>query len=86
VLVVDPAKRYTAQQCLEHQWIRHAGEASAKKLHASHRAFLLIRKLSIFDNIDPACLQEITQKLKVVKIDPVSAHCAYVIVCTCMHV
>lgn len=69
VLVVDPSKRYTAQQCLDHAWISHAGEASAKKLHSSHRAFLLIRKLSIFDNIDPSCLQEITQKLKVVRIE-----------------
>jgi len=69
VLVVDPSKRYTAQQCLDHAWISHAGEASAKKLHSSHRAFLLIRKLSIFDNIDPACLQEVTQKLKVVRIE-----------------
>jgi len=69
VLVVDPTKRYSAQQCLDHPWIRNAGDATAKKLHASHRAFLLIRKLSIFDNIDPACLQDITQKLKVVKFD-----------------
>jgi calcium/calmodulin-dependent protein kinase I len=69
MLVVDPSKRFSAQQCLEHAWIKNAGEASAKKMHASHRAFLLIRKLSIFDNIDPACLQEITQKLKSVKID-----------------
>jgi len=69
VLVVDPTKRYSAQQCLDHAWIRNAGDATAKKLHASHRAFLLIRKLSIFDNIDPACLQDITQKLKVVKFD-----------------
>mmetsp|Transcript_65940 Transcript_65940/g.162287 ORF Transcript_65940/g.162287 Transcript_65940/m.162287 type:complete len:475 (+) Transcript_65940:104-1528(+) len=69
VLVVDPSKRYTAAECLQHNWILHAGDASAKKLHSSHRAFLLIRKLSIFDNIDPACLQEITQALKAVKIE-----------------
>mmetsp|Transcript_3807 Transcript_3807/g.9108 ORF Transcript_3807/g.9108 Transcript_3807/m.9108 type:complete len:522 (+) Transcript_3807:78-1643(+) len=68
VLVVDPSKRLTAQQCLEHQWIAKAGDASAKKLHSSHRAFLLIRKLTIFENIDPACLQEVTQKLKVRKV------------------
>jgi len=35
VLVVDPSKRLTAQQCLEHQWIAKAGDASAKKLHSS---------------------------------------------------
>mmetsp|Transcript_34336 Transcript_34336/g.77341 ORF Transcript_34336/g.77341 Transcript_34336/m.77341 type:complete len:502 (-) Transcript_34336:82-1587(-) len=69
MLVVDPAKRYTAQQCLDHPWIQNAGEASAKKLHSSHRAFLLIRKLPIFDNIDPACLQEVTQKLQLIKIE-----------------
>eukprot|EP00285_Hemiselmis_virescens_P000685 CAMPEP_0173414886 /NCGR_PEP_ID=MMETSP1356-20130122/84563_1 /TAXON_ID=77927 ORGANISM="Hemiselmis virescens, Strain PCC157" /NCGR_SAMPLE_ID=MMETSP1356 /ASSEMBLY_ACC=CAM_ASM_000847 /LENGTH=478 /DNA_ID=CAMNT_0014377093 /DNA_START=39 /DNA_END=1472 /DNA_ORIENTATION=+ len=69
MLVVDPSKRYSAQQCLEHVWIKNAGDASAKKMHSSHRAFLLIRKLSIFDNIDPACLQEVTQALKAVKIE-----------------
>jgi len=69
MLVVDPSKRYSASQCLDHPWIKNAGDASAKKMHSSHRAFLLIRKLSIFDNIDPACLQEITQALKAVKIE-----------------
>jgi len=69
VLVVDPGKRFTAQQCLDHPWITNAGEASAKKLHSGHRAFLLIRKLPIFDNIDPACLQQVTAMLKVVKVE-----------------
>jgi hypothetical protein len=69
VLVVDAGKRYTAQQCLDHPWITNAGEASAKKLHSGHRAFLLIRKLPIFDNIDPACLQQVTAMLKVVKVE-----------------
>eukprot|EP00292_Cryptomonas_paramecium_P005260 CAMPEP_0113693906 /NCGR_PEP_ID=MMETSP0038_2-20120614/19947_1 /TAXON_ID=2898 /ORGANISM="Cryptomonas paramecium" /LENGTH=436 /DNA_ID=CAMNT_0000616075 /DNA_START=53 /DNA_END=1359 /DNA_ORIENTATION=- /assembly_acc=CAM_ASM_000170 len=67
VLVVDPVERFTAAQCLEHEWIRHAGEASARKLHSSHRAFLLIQKMPVFENIDLACLEEITTKLKLVK-------------------
>ena len=33
LLVVDPAQRFTVHQCLEHPWIRGAGEASSKKLH-----------------------------------------------------
>ncbi len=82
MLVVDPSKRFTAIQCLEHAWIKNAGEASAKKMHSSHRAFLLIRKLSIFDNIDPACLQEITTRLKVVKAEAVCMYvCISVYVC-----
>lgn len=68
MLVVDPTKRFTAHQCLDHHWIRNAGEASATKLHSSHRSFLLIRKLPIFDNIDPACLQMVTAKLKAVRV------------------
>ena len=31
--MVDPVERFTAAQCLEHEWVRRAGEASAKKLH-----------------------------------------------------
>ena len=38
-------------------------------MHSSHRAFLLIRKLPIFDNIDPTCLQEVTARLKVVRVE-----------------
>ena len=33
MLVVNPVERFTAGQCLEHEWVRRAGEASAKKLH-----------------------------------------------------
>ena len=33
LLVVDPAQRFTVHQCLEHAWIRQAGELSSKKLH-----------------------------------------------------
>jgi serine/threonine protein kinase len=33
LLVVDPARRFTVHQCLEHPWIHNAGEASSKKLH-----------------------------------------------------
>ena len=69
MLVVDSGKRYTAQQCLDHPWIAKAGEVTSKKLHSGHRAFLLIRKLPIFDNIDPACLQQVTAMLKLVKVE-----------------
>jgi len=68
VLVVDPVERFTAGQCLEHEWVRRAGEASAKKLHSSHRAFLLIQKMPVFENIDLACMEMVTTKLKVVKV------------------
>ena len=30
---MNPVERFTAGQCLEHEWVRRAGEASAKKLH-----------------------------------------------------
>jgi serine/threonine protein kinase len=33
LLVVDPARRFTAHECLAHPWISGAGEASARKLH-----------------------------------------------------
>ncbi len=32
-LTVDPAKRPTAAQCMEHVWIKNAGEAASSKLH-----------------------------------------------------
>jgi serine/threonine protein kinase len=70
MLVVDPKKRFTAEQCLEHAWIRTGGKPKLQKqstLHKNHRAFHLIRKLPIFSNIDPACLQRITSVLKVVR-------------------
>ena len=69
MLIVDPIKRFTAQQSLDHPWIANRGDMSSKQLHSGHRAFLLIRKLPIFNNIDPACLQQVTAMLKLVKVE-----------------
>jgi len=69
-LVVDPSQRPTAAECMEHPWIKNAGEASASKLHPSHRSFLLIQKLLIFQRIDPTCLQQVSKRLKVERIPP----------------
>jgi serine/threonine protein kinase len=69
VLVVEPSVRFTAQQCLDHPWITSQSEKTSKKLHSGHRAFLLIRKLPIFNNIDPACLQQVTALLRLVKVE-----------------
>ena len=33
LLVVDPARRYTAHQCLEHCWIARVADVSTSKLH-----------------------------------------------------
>jgi len=33
LLVVDPCRRFTCHQALEHPWIKHAGDASSTKLH-----------------------------------------------------
>ena len=33
LLVVNPCRRFTSHQCLAHQWIKHAGDASSQKLH-----------------------------------------------------
>ena len=33
LLVVRPCRRFTCHQCLEHPWIKHAGDDSLRKLH-----------------------------------------------------
>eukprot|EP00960_Hanusia_phi_P058001 763738-Hanusia_phi.AAC.4 len=55
-------------QCLNHPWIMNEDTASTTRLHASHRAFLLIRKLRIFESIDARVLQEISSKLRSLKV------------------
>jgi len=63
-LTVDPALRPTAGQCMEHPWIMDVGEAASSKLHSSHRSFLLIQKLPIFQRIDANCLLETSKRLQ----------------------
>uniref|UniRef100_A0A6U4N5F2 cGMP-dependent protein kinase n=2 Tax=Hemiselmis andersenii TaxID=464988 RepID=A0A6U4N5F2_HEMAN len=69
-LTVDPAKRPTALQCMDHHWIKSVGDAASSKLHASHRSFLLIQKLPIFQRIDAQCLLETSKRLKVTTCPP----------------
>jgi hypothetical protein len=64
MLVVDPKKRLTAAQCLKHPWVVHASKQENKSLGSQHRAFLLIRRLPLFEQLDPACLSEVTSRLK----------------------
>lgn len=70
MLHTDPSKRPTALQCLDHPWISNAGEGAANKLHSSHRSFLLIQKMPVFQRIEASCLQEVAQRLKVIRVDP----------------
>ena len=34
---------------------------------SSHRSFILLRKLAIFDNMEPACLEEVSSRLQALK-------------------
>mmetsp|Transcript_42723 Transcript_42723/g.134623 ORF Transcript_42723/g.134623 Transcript_42723/m.134623 type:complete len:382 (+) Transcript_42723:565-1710(+) len=67
MLVVDAKSRLNAEQCLDHPWISVSGPEAGRTLHSSHHAFMLIRKLQIFDNVDPACMQAVCSCLKVKK-------------------
>ena len=66
MLVVDRSKRLTAMQCLNHIWFDHASsnDSVVSTLHGSLHTFLLVRKLPIFDNIDPKLQQEVINMLK----------------------
>jgi len=70
MLVVEPSKRLTAQQCLEHHWIVDASLQEARFLGSQHKAFLLIRRLPLFEQVDPSCLAEVTALLKRVVAQP----------------
>lgn len=50
---------------MEHRWITSTGELASSKLHSSHRSFILIQKLQIFQRIDIKCLQETSKRLTV---------------------
>ena len=56
------------RRCLAHPWIQSEG-VSAHRLHSSHHAFLLLRNLKIFENVEPSCLQELVGKLRTVLIE-----------------
>ena len=68
LLVVDPAERFTIDQCLRHEWLQSGGH-HANRLHSSHHAFLLLRNLKIFENIEPSCLQDLVGKLRNIVIE-----------------
>lgn len=70
MLVVDPTRRLTAQQCLEHVWITRATDQASSSLGALHKSFLLIRRLPLFQQVDPICLKEVTQRLKQLPVIP----------------
>ena len=57
------------RRCLAHPWIQSEG-VSAHRLHSSHHAFLLLRNLKIFENVEPSCLQELVGKLHTVLMEP----------------
>jgi len=69
MLLTDPSKRPTALMCLDHPWISTAGKDAASKLHSSHRSFLLIQKMPVFQRIEASCLQEVARSLKVIRMD-----------------
>jgi len=69
MLHTDASKRPTAMQCLDHPWISNASEGAANKLHSSHRSFLLIQKMPIFQRMEAGCLQEVSRRLKVIRVD-----------------
>ena len=64
MLIVDPRQRLTAEQCMSHPWIKNASKQENRSLGSQHKAFLLIRRLPLFEQVDPVCLSEVTSRLK----------------------
>eukprot|EP00961_Rhodomonas_salina_P224635 3036943-Rhodomonas_salina.2 len=60
----DESLRLNASDCLEHPWIKYQGETSAAGVHGNHKAFLMLRRLPLFSNVEPSCLGEVTNRLK----------------------
>jgi hypothetical protein len=51
MLVVDPRKRLTAEQCLQHPWVQNASKQETCNFGNQHKAFLLIRRLPLFEQV-----------------------------------
>eukprot|EP00960_Hanusia_phi_P063613 765521-Hanusia_phi.AAC.7 len=68
-IVKKPRQRMQASECLQHEWIKKGlpHSLSAGSVHSFHKAFLLLRKLDIFESIDPMLLNEIAKVLKTVR-------------------
>mmetsp|Transcript_46257 Transcript_46257/g.72430 ORF Transcript_46257/g.72430 Transcript_46257/m.72430 type:complete len:466 (-) Transcript_46257:179-1576(-) len=63
MVTAKPSSRFSASKCLEHDWIAHSDKVANRRLHNSHRPFLLLRKHPLFSQISPALLQEFSSKL-----------------------
>mmetsp|Transcript_11813 Transcript_11813/g.27197 ORF Transcript_11813/g.27197 Transcript_11813/m.27197 type:complete len:735 (-) Transcript_11813:86-2290(-) len=68
-LKVKPEERTSAAAALQHPWMTEGVSLCETKLHGLHRAFMLIRKLPLFDSVDPSCLQEVIKSLKTVRVE-----------------
>ena len=55
LVVVAPGARLKTKDALRHPWITEYSCAPRAKLHSSHRAFLLIRKLPFFSDVRWIC-------------------------------
>jgi serine/threonine protein kinase len=51
MLVVDPRKRLSATDCLKHEWIQNASRQETCNFGSQHKAFLLIRRLPLFEQV-----------------------------------
>ena len=70
MLTTDPEMRPSATDCLKHVWMEEVQLKRENNFNDKRRAFLVVRRMALFDQLDPDCLGRLAECLKLTIMEP----------------